>query len=316
MKKDITSLFCFVDDFCKSIGDCIKKRQIETQEPSKKTTRTPGLPDSEIMTIMLMFQDSPCKNFKCFYNSYLQSYRPEFPKMPSYERFVILMPRVLYLLVILLTCMLRRDSKIAYVDSTSINVCHPKRIRTNKVFKWLAKIGKTTKGWFFGFKLHIVIDDKGNLMSVKMTKGNVDDRSPVLQMTEGMTGLLFGDKGYISRELFLKLLARGLKLITGIKNNMKNVFMLWNEKILLRKRSLVETVFSYLKTVFSLEHSRHRSFLNFLAHIVSTLIVYQLMPTKPHISTIFTQSWIHYSRSYIFSLICSCALSHGKVIFS
>jgi hypothetical protein len=211
-------------------------------------------------------------------------YRKEFPKMPSYERFVVLMPRVLYLFVILLTCMLRKDSKTAYIDSTPINVCHPKRISRNKVFKGIAKLGKSTKGWFFGFKLHIVIDTKGNLMSVKMTKGNADDRSTVLQMTKDMTGFLFGDKGYISNELFLKLLARGLKLITGIKNNMKNILMSWNEKILLRKRSLVETVFDYLKNKFMIEHTRHRSFWNFLIHIVSTLVAYQMKPTKPQIS--------------------------------
>lgn len=198
------------------------------------------------------------------------------------------MPRVLYLLTILLCCILRRNSKIAYMDSTSLNVCHPKRIRSDKVFKWLAKLGKSTKVWFFGFKLHIIIDDKGNLMNATLTKGNVDDRSVAPQMTADMTGLLFADKGYISNPLFLRLLAKGLKLITGIKQNMKNILMSWNEKILLRKRSLVETVFDYLKNKFMLEHSRHRSFVNMLLHIASTLIAYQLKPTKPHIS-------IHYA---------------------
>lgn len=183
------------------------------------------------------------------------------------------MPRVLYLLTILLCCVLRRNSKIAYMDSTSLSVCHPKRIRSNKVFKGLAKLGKSTKGWFYGFKLHIIIDDKGNLMSAKLTKGNVDDRSVVPQMTADITGLMFADKGYISNPLFLKLLARGLKLITGIKNNMKNILINWNKKILLRKRSIIETVFDYLKNKFILEHSRHRPFVNahrFYSHRIST----------------------------------------------
>jgi hypothetical protein len=201
--------------------------------------------------------------------------------MPSYERFITLMPRVLYLLTFLFCCILRKRSKIAYIDSTSLNVCHGKRIKSNKVFKGLAKIGKSTKGWFFGFKLHIIIDEKGNLINAKLTKGNTDDRSVVPQMTADMTGFLFADKGYISRELFLRLLARGLKLITGIKSNMKNVLMILHEKLLLRKRSLVETVFDYLKNKFMLEHSRHRSFINMLVHIISTLIAYQLKPSKP-----------------------------------
>ena len=67
-----------------------------------------------------------------------------------------------------------KRSKIAYIDSISLNVCHPKRIYRNMVFKGIAKRSKSTKGWFFGFKLHI--DDKGNLMNVKLTKGNADDR--------------------------------------------------------------------------------------------------------------------------------------------
>lgn len=285
MKKDITGLFCWVDDFYISINN--ERNKIRYKNNSRKPTRITSLTDSEIVTIILMFQQSPCKNFKYFYNSYLQLYKPEFPKMPTYERFVALMPRVLYLLVILLCCILRRDSKVAYIDSTSINVCHPKRITRNKVFKGLATIGKTTKGWFFGFKLHIIIDDKGNLMSAKLTKGNVDDRSVVPQMTADMHGFLFADKGYISRELFLRLLARGMKLITGIKHNMKNILMTFEEKVLLRKRSLVETVFDYLKNKLMLEHSRHRSFVNMLVHIASTLIVYQIKPTKPSLSSHF-----------------------------
>jgi len=282
VKKDIIELFCFVDDFAKDIEKEVKTHHLP--KAKQHLTRVPGLTDSEIMTILLMFQDSPCRNFKYFYKSYLQLYQSEFPKMPCYERFVALMPRVLYLLVLLLYCLFSPGKGLAYVDATSLAVCHPKRIYRNKVFKGLASRGKTTKGWFFGFKLHVIINPQGSLMRVKLTGGNVDDRKVIPQMTQGLTGLLFGDKGYISKELFLKLYRRGLKLVTGIKKNMKNILMDWNEKILLRKRSLIETVFDYLKNKFQLEHTRHRSPFNMLVHLVSTLIVYQLKPTKPCIS--------------------------------
>ena len=284
MKKDITRLFCLVDDFLKALEEERKKKQIENEKKLRKPTRTPGLTEREIATIVLMFQESPCHNFKCFYKSDLQQYKPEFPKMPSYERFVALMPRILYFLTLLFCCTLRKRSKIAYIDSTSLNVCHPNRIYRNKVLKGITKRGKTTKGWFFGFKLHIIIDNKGNLMNAKLTKGNVDDRSVVPQMTANMKGFLFADKWYISKDLFLRLMARGLKIITGIKRTMKNILMSFEEKVLLRKRSLVETVFDYLKNKFMLEHSRHRSFTNMLVHTVSTLTVYQLKSTKPSIS--------------------------------
>ncbi|MBO7642252.1 MAG: transposase [Alphaproteobacteria bacterium] len=141
---------------------------------------------------------------------------------------------------------------------------------------------KSTKGWFFGFKLHI--DDKENLMNAKLTKGNVDDRLVVPQMTVNMKGFLFADKGYISKDLFLRLMARGLKIITGIKRSMKNILMSFEEKILLRKRSLVETVFDYLKNKFMLEHFWYRSFINMLVHIILTLTAYQLKSTKSSIS--------------------------------
>jgi len=204
--------------------------------------------------------------------------------MPCYERFVSLMPRVLPILIVLLYSLLSQSQGIAYIDSTSLAVCHPKRISRNKVFRGLAVLGKTTKGWFFGLKLHIIVNEKGSLMRIKLTPGNVDDRQVVDQMTRGITGLLFADKGYICKKLFLRLYKKGLKLVTGIKKNMKNYLMNWNEKILLRKRSLVETVFDYLKNKLQIEHTRHRSPMNAFIHILSTLISYQLKPNKPSIS--------------------------------
>ena len=108
------------------------------------------------------------------------------------------------------------------MDATSIVVCHNRRIQSNKVFKNLAKRGKTSTGWFYGFKLHLVINDRGELLAFQVTPGNVDDRKPVPKMTRRVTGKLFGDKGYISQKLFETLMEQGLKLITGIRKNMKN----------------------------------------------------------------------------------------------
>lgn len=284
MKKDITNLFCFVDDFAQLISAEWKAYLLEQGKPIRKPTRIPELTESEIMTISLLFQESPCRNFKYFYQSYLQLYRKEFPKLPSYERFVSLMPRVLCLLLLLLHLLLVPGKRIAFMDSTSLAVCHCKRIYGHKVFQGLASRGKTTKGWFFGFKLHVIIDPQGNLIRVKLTGGNTDDRTVVDEMTQNLTGFLMADKGYIDKKLFLRLFKRGLKLVTGIKKNMKNILMPLHEKLLLRKRSLIETVFDYLKNKLQLEHTRHRSPWNAFIHIISTLIVYQLKPTKPSIS--------------------------------
>ncbi len=184
-------------------------------------------------------------------------------------------------------CEQSKVTGISYIDATSIAVCHPKRTSRNKVFKGLAKIGKTTYWWFFGFKLHMVINEKGEIQGVTLTKGNVDDRKPVPNLTEKLIGLLFGDKGYIKKELFEKLFDRGLKLVTKVKKGMKNTLMLLEEKIFLRKRSIIETVFGYLKNRLELEHSRHRSPINFLVRIFSTLVSYSMKPKKPCISRFY-----------------------------
>jgi hypothetical protein len=131
---------------------------------------------------------------------------------------------------------------ISFIDSTVLRVCHKKRIKRNKVFKDIAKIGKSTMGWFFGFKLHLIINDKGEILSFYLTQGNVDDRNlkTITKMTEELFGKLFGDKGYISKALSDILFGNGIQLITAVKRNMKEKALSNEEKILLRKRSVIK----------------------------------------------------------------------------
>jgi hypothetical protein len=289
MKKDITELFCFVDDFCKAVDQWLETKLL-SEDSFSTPTRKPELTIAEIMTIILLYHQSPCKNFKYFYQSYLQLYAKDFSKLLSYNRFIELKKRAMVYLTFLLQwhCEQAHDTGLSYIDATSVAVCHPKRISRNKVFAGLAKMGKTTKGWFYGFKLHLVINEKGEIQGVQITPGNVDDRVPVPYLTKRLTGLLFGDKGYIKQELFQQLYDKGLKLVTGIKKGMKNKLMPIFEKILLRKRSIIETVFDILKYHFELEHTRHRSIWNALVHLLSTLVAYCLKPTKPTIKyTVF-----------------------------
>jgi transposase len=285
MHQYITELFCFVDDFCKAATAELAAHQI-TQGETRKPTRVPGLSDSEIITILLMYQFSDVKNFKAFYTRYMWHYKKDFPDMPSYERFVILQKRVFVLLLLLFTFLKKNDASCGYIDSTPIKVCHNKRIFNHKVFKGLAARGKSTMGWFFGFKLHIVVDTEGNIINAMLTSGNCDDRTPVESLLKDFQGTMFGDKGYISQELFNSLFSKGVKLVTGIKKRMKNILMYFEEKMLLRKRSLVETVFGFLKRTRELEHTRHRSVTNMFMHVISTLVGYQLTPDKPAIKMV------------------------------
>lgn len=287
MKEKITEIFCYVDDFCNAIDQNFANKLLPS---GKKLTRMPEINVSEIITIILFYQQSPCENFKSFYLDYLKPfYRSEFPKLPSYHRFTALKPRILWYLALLLQwfCKQAKTTGISYIDATSIAVCHSKRISRNKVFAEIAKLSKSTYGWFFGFKLHLVINEIGEIQGVTLTKGNVDDRKPVPNLTKKLIGLLFGYKGYIKKELFQELFDRGLKLVTKVKKGMKNALISLKEKILLRKRSIIETVFGCLKNKFELEHTRHRSPINFLVHVFSTLISYSMQSKKPSISKLY-----------------------------
>ncbi len=284
MKQDITELFCFVDDFCKAVNEYMN-RSFLPSKIHRRPTRVCEMTISEMVTILLLYHQSPCKNFKFFYKSYLQLYRSEFPKLVSYNRFIQLKPRILFHLIVFVQWFCHQSQKtgISYMDSSSLVVCHPKRIKAHKVFKGIAKLGKTTKGWFLGLKIHLVINERGDLHAVQFTPGNVDDRTPVIDLVEGLLGFLFADKGYIKKELFETLYAKGLKLVTGIKTTMKNKLMPWMEKILLRKRTIIESVFHILKDIFELEHTRHRSVPNAFVHLASTLLAYCFKNNKPAI---------------------------------
>ncbi len=193
------------------------------------------------------------------------------------------MPSVLLQLCTYLGERLDNPTGISYIDSTKIAVCGNKRISRHRVFADSGKIGKSSMGWFFGFKLHLLINERGGLLAVKVTAGNVGDRVPVPAMTSGIMGELFGDKGYISKALFSKLLERGLQLVTSIKKNMKSKLMPMIDKILLRKRSIIETVNDQLKNISQIEHTRHRSLFNFMGNLVCGLIAYTFQDKKPSI---------------------------------
>jgi IS5 family transposase len=196
---------------------------------------------------------------------------------------VELMPNVLIACLYYLNSRQGQVTGISFVDSTAIPVCHPKRIKRNKVFKETAKLSKSSMGWYFGFKLHLIINDCGEILSCKVTPGNVDDREHLLSMSEGITGRIFGDKGYIKKELSQQLMSRGLQLITPLKPNMINKLILIEDKILLRKRSIIETVNDQLKNISYLVHSRHRSLSNFLLNLITALIAYTHQPKKPRL---------------------------------
>ena len=245
--------------------------------------RATRLHPAEILTILILFQHSGYRTFKGFYREHVQVHlRHEFPQLVSYTRFVDLMPRYLVPLAVYLQTQRGPCTGISFIDSTSLAVCHPARIQQHHVFRVDARRGKTSVGWFYGFKLHLVVNDQGELLAFCLTPGNLDDRKPVPRLVRRLFGRLVGDKGYISAPLAEQLfLAHGLRLITKLRKNMRNILLPFAEKFLLRKRALIETIIDQLKNVCQIEHSRHRSPTHFLVHLLAGLAAYCHLPKKP-----------------------------------
>jgi len=286
-KDKITEIFCIADDFCKEFEKEIEKHSLPTENGSGRRKRAASLSDSEIITILVCFHFGSFRNFKHYYIYFIKEHlKAEFPQAVSYNRFIELEVRVVTpMMLFLKLCAFGQCTGITYIDSTPIRVCNNKRIKRNKVFKGLAALGKSTMGWFYGFKLHLIVNERGELLNFAITKGNIDDRNPemIQNLTKTLFGKLFADKGYISATLFEALFCDGIHLVTGIKKNMKNQLMSLKDKVLLRKRSVIETINDELKNIGHAEHSRHRSAHNFIMNLMAWLLAYSFFPKKPSI---------------------------------
>jgi transposase len=282
----LLELFVHVDDFCKVFLPFWQQQLLTAGARQRQRDRSLSL--SEIMTILIAFHQSHYRDFKAYYRQQvLLHWRSEFPGLVSYNRFVEFIPSALVPLCAYFqqTC-LGDSSGVSFIDSTSLEVCLNQRIGSHKVFAGLAERGKTSTGWFFGFKLHLVINDRGELLSVLLTPGNMDDRKPVPKLVHKLFGKVFGDKGYISKPLY-ELLRQtfGVHLVTKLRSNSKNkIPMSLMDRIMLRKRAIVESVIDQLKNISQIEHSRHRSVNNFLVNLLCGLIAYARQPKKPSLA--------------------------------
>ena len=278
----LLELFCDVDDFCKELKPKLDKKMLQSGEIHRNRGRCMTV--SEMMTILIAFHQSSYRNFKAFYCEHVSQYwRSEFPGLFSYNRFVQLMPSVgIYLVIYLKTRCMGSCTGVSFIDSTPLVVCLNPRIHCHKVFAGLAERGKSSTGWFFGFKLHLVANEKGEILNIKLTPGNGDDRKPVPDLLKDLFGSVYGDKGYISNSMVSQLLVdHGIRFITKLKSNMKNRIMLFLDRIMLRRRAIIETIIDQLKNISQIEHSRHRSMINFIINVLCGVIAYCLRPVKP-----------------------------------
>ena len=275
---DIVPLFCDIDDFCQEFEPWMEAQMLRVHQRQRKSKMCL----SEVMTILVLFHLLGYRNFKQFYLEYVCVHLLwAFPRVVSYNRFVELQRDALLPMCAYLKTRLGQCTGLSFVDSTSLSVCHNRRILSHRVFDEWAMRGKTSVGWFYGFKLHLVVNDEGELLAWRLTPGNVDDREPVPDLVQALWGKLFADRGYVSQVLFETLLGQNIELFTKLKRNMKNKLMHLLDKILLRKRAIIESIIDQMKNISQIEHSRHRSPWNFLGNLVGGLIAYTWHPTKP-----------------------------------
>lgn len=280
---DLVTIFCEIDDFCKEFESQIKMGK------EKKRNRRMKLNQSEIITISIYYHFSGYHTFKDYYIKHvLQHCKQEFPQLVSYNRFIELRKTIVIPMLIFL-CVKRLGlcTGISYVDSFKLEACHIKRSSSHKTLESIARKGKTSTGWFYGMKVHVIINHLGEIVSFYISSGNVADNNEhvLFKITKKIMGKLFGDKGYlINSERFEQLYKKGIQLITKIRGNMKNKLMDLTDKLLLKKRGIVESVGDILKEHLLMEHSRHRSVWSFFLHIFSSLTAYQMREKKPTLS--------------------------------
>ena len=275
----IRKLVCHVDDFCQWL---VTRENAKLLGVTRKRGPAPRLSLSEAVTILIHFHQSHYRDFKAYDTQHVcEHMRSEFPTLVSYTRFVELMPSALPAMCLYLRVRFGQGTGVAFIDSTPLSVCHNRRIGRHRVFAEVAARGKSSMGWFYGFKLHLIVNDRGELLAVQRTPGNIDDRKPVPQMSKKLWGKLVGDRGYLSQALFEQLFARGLQSVTPIRKNMQNRLVVLEDKLLTRKRFVIETIVDQLKNISQIEHTRHRSTRNFIVNLIAGPIAYTWQAKKP-----------------------------------
>lgn len=277
----LIEVFIVCDDFCNALTNW------QTQQGQPVTCRAGQLTDSEMLAIVIFYHYSGAKCFEYYYRNCVQmqlvSY---FPQLITYERFVARMPRLLPGLFVLLKwqCSQAKRTGFYIADSKPLAVCDNHRINSNKVFAGLAARGKSSMGWFYGFKAHLVINQYGELVNFVLTSGNVADNngSVLIELLADLQGQCFADRGYLTK-LFSQFYQQGLQIVTKLRRKMKNTLMVLGDKLKLRKRGLIESVNDLLTSVFDVEHTRHRSPFNAIVNVLSGLIAYGFYDRKPSI---------------------------------
>jgi hypothetical protein len=281
-EQKLIELFVTVDDFVTPFQQWLAQRSLTH---GHTPTRQPELHPSEIITLLAYYHYSGYKNFQYYYQRLvLPQMKPWFPALVSYNRFIELLPRQLLTLYGLARwlSLTNHQTGCYFADSKKLPVCANQRIHQHKVFAHLAGRGKSSTGWFYGLKLHLVINELGQVMNFLLTPANVADNQPAVlrRLLSGLRGRCYADKGYLTK-LFEEFYQQGLRLVTKVRRGMKNQLVELDDKLRLKKRALIESVNDILMSVFDVDHTRHRSPVNALVHTLAGLVAYHFYEHKP-----------------------------------
>jgi len=280
----LIQIFCDCDDFCKIVEKFPKPKLLATS--GSNPTRKPSITLSECMCIMIIYHHSGMKCFQYYYEEIVlgKKMKSYFPKVPSYNRFIELIPRTTMMLFLFVN-LFRRGKSTGYyfADSKKLPVCDNLRIRSNKVFYGIAGRSKSSTGWFYGLKLFLVINPFGQVMNCFITSANMADNNyeGMKRLFKRLKGFVFADKGFISKQSFDFFYQIGLKIVTTIGSNMKNKLMPMIEKLFRMKRGIIESVNDILMTLCDIDHTRHRSPMNAFAHAYAGVAAYTYLDKIP-----------------------------------
>lgn len=269
----IINLYSILDDLKKIIEEMtLKEGSNVGGAPSK-------LSDGEAIAIACLRWKSGATSWKSFYYETLPRYYSYFQKLPSYKNFVQHMHRIASLALQLMTLLefivLGKSTGTFFVDSCPIEVCHVKRANSNKVASGIASKKKSSMGWFYGLKLHVVCNENREIVSLQITTGSVDDRAPLEALVKHLKGLIVADAGYVGEELREKLRQMGIDLMAAPRNNMKKL-MTKAQHLLFKKRQKIEQVFSIIKYRFGLNCSLARSVNGIFTILMTAVFWYQI----------------------------------------
>jgi hypothetical protein len=281
--NNLVELYCDVDDFCKVFIPQWQKQLLE--DGGRQSHKDSRMSISEMMTVVIGFHMSHHRNFKNYYLGYISYfYKNDLPKLLSHTRFLEVMPSLTVPMCAYFTSLKDKPTGIEFIDSTTLKVCHNIRIPRHKTFDGVAQRGKGTMGWFYGFKLHLIVKCKGQIVAAKVTTGNVHDTRLIEELAQGLTDKLFGDKGYLSKALKANLFDKCVTLITTVRKNMKVKAMLLWDRAMLSKRFIIGTINDQLKNISFIGHSRHRSINGFTLNLMAGLVAYCLKENKPSLN--------------------------------